>query len=213
MQPFRKRAGPLRCVLLLTGYIYRPPANISGPRQAVVTDHQRCDFIILDLCSRCGSTSQPDMGELTSVRSNGKSGHCVDVCYSFSFVSFLSFFPPFYVIRCLSEIYESFLICIAVLLFLSDLGCTCCCFARNVVASMMWLCPPVSEESPTSNESGVLLSQDPTAKPVLLLPPKKSAAFPGDHEDTPVKQLSLLKQPPALPPKPIARIASHLTGK
>ncbi|GAB0183810.1 phosphatase and actin regulator 1 [Grus japonensis] len=70
----------------------------------------------------------------------------------------------------------------------------------------------VSEESPTSNESGVLLSQDPTAKPVLLLPPKKSAAFPGDHEDTPVKQLSLLKQPPALPPKPIARIASHLTG-
>uniref|UniRef100_A0A8C6ZIF5 Phosphatase and actin regulator n=1 Tax=Nothoprocta perdicaria TaxID=30464 RepID=A0A8C6ZIF5_NOTPE len=69
----------------------------------------------------------------------------------------------------------------------------------------------VSEESPTSNEPGVLLSQDPTAKPVLLLPPKKSAAFPGDHEDTPVKQLSLLKQPPALPPKPIARIASHLT--
>uniref|UniRef100_A0A8C3DMX0 Phosphatase and actin regulator n=1 Tax=Corvus moneduloides TaxID=1196302 RepID=A0A8C3DMX0_CORMO len=69
----------------------------------------------------------------------------------------------------------------------------------------------VSEGSPTSNESGVLLSQDPTAKPVLLLPPKKSAAFPGDHEDTPVKQLSLLKQPPALPPKPIARIASHLT--
>ncbi|XP_028940472.1 phosphatase and actin regulator 1-like, partial [Antrostomus carolinensis] len=69
----------------------------------------------------------------------------------------------------------------------------------------------VSEESPTSNDSGVLLSQDPTAKPVLLLPPKKSAAFPGDHEDTPVKQLSLLKQPPALPPKPIARIASHLT--
>uniref|UniRef100_A0A8B9PK91 Phosphatase and actin regulator n=1 Tax=Apteryx owenii TaxID=8824 RepID=A0A8B9PK91_APTOW len=69
----------------------------------------------------------------------------------------------------------------------------------------------VSEESPTSNEPGVLLTQDPTAKPVLLLPPKKSAAFPGDHEDTPVKQLSLLKQPPALPPKPIARIASHLT--
>ncbi|XP_050797550.1 phosphatase and actin regulator 1 isoform X1 [Gopherus flavomarginatus] len=69
----------------------------------------------------------------------------------------------------------------------------------------------VSEESPRSSESGVLLSQDPSAKPVLLLPPKKSAAFPGDHEDTPVKQLSLLKQPPALPPKPIARIANHLT--
>uniref|UniRef100_A0A452IY29 Phosphatase and actin regulator n=1 Tax=Gopherus agassizii TaxID=38772 RepID=A0A452IY29_9SAUR len=69
----------------------------------------------------------------------------------------------------------------------------------------------VSEESPRSSESGVLLSQDPSAKPVLLLPPKKSAAFSGDHEDTPVKQLSLLKQPPALPPKPIARIANHLT--
>ncbi|XP_074843778.1 phosphatase and actin regulator 1 isoform X2 [Carettochelys insculpta] len=69
----------------------------------------------------------------------------------------------------------------------------------------------VSEESPTSSESGVLLSQDPSAKPVLLLPPKKSAAFPGEHADTPVKQLSLLKQPPALPPKPIARVASHLT--
>uniref|UniRef100_A0A8D0G3H4 Phosphatase and actin regulator n=1 Tax=Sphenodon punctatus TaxID=8508 RepID=A0A8D0G3H4_SPHPU len=69
----------------------------------------------------------------------------------------------------------------------------------------------VSEESPTSSESGVHPSQDPSAKPVMLLPPKKSAAFPGDHDDTPVKQLSLLKQPPALPPKPIARIANHLT--
>ncbi|XP_045055371.1 phosphatase and actin regulator 1 isoform X7 [Desmodus rotundus] len=69
----------------------------------------------------------------------------------------------------------------------------------------------VSEESPSASESGVLLSQDPSAKPVLLLPPKKPAAFPGDHEETPVKQLSLLKQPPALPPKPTARIANHLT--
>uniref|UniRef100_A0A8D0BHH4 Phosphatase and actin regulator n=1 Tax=Salvator merianae TaxID=96440 RepID=A0A8D0BHH4_SALMN len=68
----------------------------------------------------------------------------------------------------------------------------------------------VSEESPSSNESGIHLSQDPSSKPVLLLPPKKTAAFSGDHEDTPVKQLSLLKQPPALPPKPIARIANHL---
>ncbi|XP_020955413.1 phosphatase and actin regulator 1 isoform X3 [Sus scrofa] len=69
----------------------------------------------------------------------------------------------------------------------------------------------VSEESPSASESGVLLSQDPSAKPVLLLPPKKPAAFPGDHEETPVKQLALLKQPPALPPKPTARIANHLT--
>nr|XP_019598546.1 PREDICTED: phosphatase and actin regulator 1 isoform X3 [Rhinolophus sinicus] len=69
----------------------------------------------------------------------------------------------------------------------------------------------VSEESPSASESGALLSQDPSAKPVLLLPPKKPAAFSGDHEETPVKQLSLLKQPPALPPKPTARIANHLT--
>ncbi|XP_072670023.1 phosphatase and actin regulator 1 isoform X6 [Canis lupus baileyi] len=69
----------------------------------------------------------------------------------------------------------------------------------------------VSEESPSASESGVLLAQDPSAKPVLLLPPKKPAAFSGDHEETPVKQLSLLKQPPALPPKPTARIANHLT--
>ncbi|KAM6455217.1 phosphatase and actin regulator 1 isoform 2-T2 [Liasis olivaceus] len=68
----------------------------------------------------------------------------------------------------------------------------------------------VSEESPMSSESGIHLPQEPTSKPVLLLPPKKSAAFSGDHEDTPVKQLSLLKQPPALPPKPIAKIANHL---
>ncbi|XP_049621205.1 phosphatase and actin regulator 1 isoform X2 [Suncus etruscus] len=69
----------------------------------------------------------------------------------------------------------------------------------------------VSEESPSATDSGVLMSQDPSAKPVLLLPPKKPAAFSGDHEETPVKQLPLLKQPPALPPKPTARIANHLT--
>nr|CAI9704105.1 unnamed protein product [Rangifer tarandus platyrhynchus] len=68
----------------------------------------------------------------------------------------------------------------------------------------------VSEESPSASESAALLSQDPSAKPVLFLPPKKPAASPGDHEDTPVKQLSLLKQPPALPPKPTARIGNHL---
>lgn len=73
--------------------------------------------------------------------------------------------------------------------------------------------PSVSEESPSATDSGVLLSQDPSAKPVLLLPPKKPAAFSGDHEETPVKQLPLLKQPPALPPKPTARIANHLTGE
>ncbi|XP_054981092.1 phosphatase and actin regulator 1 isoform X3 [Sorex araneus] len=68
----------------------------------------------------------------------------------------------------------------------------------------------VSEDSPSASDSG-LLPQDPSAKPVLLLPPKKPAAFSGDHEETPVKQLPLLKQPPALLPKPTARIANHLT--
>lgn len=92
--------------------------------------------------------------------------------------------------------------------FLDGLHCVC-------VMSPVYhvVVPSVSEESPCANESGVLLSQDPSAKPVLFLPPKKPAAFSGDHEETPVKQLSLLKQPPALPPKPTARIANHLAGK
>uniref|UniRef100_H3AX20 Phosphatase and actin regulator n=1 Tax=Latimeria chalumnae TaxID=7897 RepID=H3AX20_LATCH len=68
----------------------------------------------------------------------------------------------------------------------------------------------IAEDSLTSNEGGGS-SQDPSAKPALVLPPKKSAAFPGDHEENPVKQLSLLKQPPALPPKPVARMANHIT--
>ncbi|MEE6464964.1 hypothetical protein FKM82_006413 [Ascaphus truei] len=54
------------------------------------------------------------------------------------------------------------------------------------------------------------MSQDPSYKQILLLPPKKSAAFPVDHEDTPVKQLSHHKQPPALPPKPISRMPNHI---
>ncbi|XP_069814102.1 phosphatase and actin regulator 1 isoform X2 [Dendropsophus ebraccatus] len=64
----------------------------------------------------------------------------------------------------------------------------------------------VSED--LSSEPGSL-SQDQTYKPTLLLPPKKSA-YPVDHEDTPVKPLTLLKQPPALPPKPLSRIANHI---
>ncbi|XP_069476598.1 phosphatase and actin regulator 1 isoform X3 [Ambystoma mexicanum] len=33
----------------------------------------------------------------------------------------------------------------------------------------------------------------------------------ADHEDTPVKQLCLHKQPPALPPKPLSRVTNHLS--
>ncbi|XP_053570723.1 phosphatase and actin regulator 1 isoform X2 [Bombina bombina] len=62
----------------------------------------------------------------------------------------------------------------------------------------------------TVSEDALPESQDPSYKPTLLLPPKKSSAFPVDHEDTPVKQLTLIKQPPALPPKPINRIANHI---
>ncbi|KAM4705357.1 LOW QUALITY PROTEIN: phosphatase and actin regulator 1 [Rhinophrynus dorsalis] len=54
------------------------------------------------------------------------------------------------------------------------------------------------------------MSQDSSYKPAMLLPPKKSSVYPVDHEDTPVKQITLLKQPPALPPKPISRIANHI---
>ncbi|XP_075441803.1 phosphatase and actin regulator 1 isoform X3 [Ascaphus truei] len=68
----------------------------------------------------------------------------------------------------------------------------------------------VSEDSPSEPGS---MSQDPSYKQILLLPPKKSAAFPVDHEDTPVKQLSHHKQPPALPPKPISRMPNHIAGQ
>ncbi|XP_019484384.1 PREDICTED: phosphatase and actin regulator 1 [Hipposideros armiger] len=110
------------------------------------------------------------------------------------------------------EFLESVLCCVA-----HPCPCPACsCQPRlHCICVMSPVChvvvPSVSEESPSASESGVLLSQDPSAKPVLLLPPKKPAAFSGDHEETPVKQLSLLKQPPALPPKPTARIANHLT--
>ncbi|KAM9308885.1 phosphatase and actin regulator 1 [Gastrophryne carolinensis] len=65
----------------------------------------------------------------------------------------------------------------------------------------------VSEDIPSEPGS---LSQDPPYKPTLLLPPKKSAVFPVDHEDSPVKLLTHYKQPPALPPKPISRLANHI---
>ncbi|MGH0116178.1 UNVERIFIED_CONTAM: hypothetical protein FKN15_074819 [Acipenser sinensis] len=61
-----------------------------------------------------------------------------------------------------------------------------------------------------SLEAGVF-PQDPSVKPVLVLPPKKSVAFSGDHQDTPVKRTPFLKQPPALPPKPLSRIPNHIT--
>ncbi|XP_051872050.1 phosphatase and actin regulator 1 isoform X3 [Pristis pectinata] len=68
-----------------------------------------------------------------------------------------------------------------------------------------------AEDSPTDGRAGVT-EQDSSAKPVLLLPAKKSVAFHCDSNETPAKQQSHPKQPPALPPKPLTRIAHHLAG-
>lgn len=83
-------------------------------------------------------------------------------------------------------------------------GDTC---AYEVLPTSELMDGTVSED--LSSEPGSM-SQEPSYKPTLLLPPKKSNAFPVDHEDCPVKPLSFLKQPPALPPKPISRIANHI---
>ncbi|XP_048885722.1 phosphatase and actin regulator 1-like isoform X3 [Brienomyrus brachyistius] len=45
---------------------------------------------------------------------------------------------------------------------------------------------------------------------VLFAGPKKTAAFPGDGQDTPIKQPPFAKQPPALPPKPFTRLPNHI---
>ncbi|XP_072880002.1 phosphatase and actin regulator 1 isoform X3 [Hemitrygon akajei] len=68
-----------------------------------------------------------------------------------------------------------------------------------------------AEESPTDGRAGVP-EQDPSTKPALLLPAKKSVAFHCDSNEMPAKQQSQPKQPPALPPKPLTRIAHHLAG-
>lgn len=83
-------------------------------------------------------------------------------------------------------------------------GDTC---AYEVLPTSELMDGTVSED--LSSEPGSM-SQDPSYKPTMLLPPKKSTVFPVDHEDCPVKPLSLHKQPPALPPKPMSRIANHI---
>ncbi|XP_007904564.1 phosphatase and actin regulator 1 isoform X2 [Callorhinchus milii] len=60
---------------------------------------------------------------------------------------------------------------------------------------------PAAENSHTDNE------KEPSAKPPVPLPPKKCVGFPADLEETLAKHL---KQPPALPPKPLTRIANHI---
>ncbi|XP_078056770.1 phosphatase and actin regulator 1 [Mustelus asterias] len=68
---------------------------------------------------------------------------------------------------------------------------------------------PAAEDSPTDNRVFVP-EQDSSTKPLSLLPPKKSVAFHCNVEETPPKQQSHPKQPPALPPKPLTRIANHI---
>ncbi|XP_043574921.1 phosphatase and actin regulator 1-like isoform X4 [Chiloscyllium plagiosum] len=68
-----------------------------------------------------------------------------------------------------------------------------------------------AEDSPTDNRASVP-EQDTSTKPSLLLPSKKSVAFHCDIEETPAKQQSYPKQRPALPPKPLSRIANHIAG-
>ncbi|XP_038653044.1 phosphatase and actin regulator 1 isoform X2 [Scyliorhinus canicula] len=68
-----------------------------------------------------------------------------------------------------------------------------------------------AEDSPTDNRV-LVPEQDSSTKPPTLLPAKKAVAFHCDIEETSAKQQSHPKQPPALPPKPLTRIANHIAG-
>ncbi|XP_038653045.1 phosphatase and actin regulator 1 isoform X3 [Scyliorhinus canicula] len=70
---------------------------------------------------------------------------------------------------------------------------------------------PAAEDSPTDNRV-LVPEQDSSTKPPTLLPAKKAVAFHCDIEETSAKQQSHPKQPPALPPKPLTRIANHIAG-
>ncbi|XP_078395313.1 phosphatase and actin regulator 1 [Cetorhinus maximus] len=67
-------------------------------------------------------------------------------------------------------------------------------------------------EGTSADDRASVPEQDSTSKPALLQPPKKSVAFHCDVEETLAKQQSHPKQPPALPPKPLTRIANHIAG-
>ncbi|XP_032895989.1 phosphatase and actin regulator 1-like [Amblyraja radiata] len=71
---------------------------------------------------------------------------------------------------------------------------------------------PAADDSPGDSGTGGLSEPETTAKPALTLPPKKTVAFHCDGAETPPKQQPHPKQPPALPPKPLTRIAHHLAA-
>ncbi|XP_019734502.1 phosphatase and actin regulator 1-like isoform X2 [Hippocampus comes] len=58
---------------------------------------------------------------------------------------------------------------------------------------------------------GGVCAQEPPVKSSVLLAPKKSVTYPGDLQDNHAKPPLYHKQPPALPPKPFARIPNHST--
>uniref|UniRef100_A0A3B4DKC3 Phosphatase and actin regulator n=1 Tax=Pygocentrus nattereri TaxID=42514 RepID=A0A3B4DKC3_PYGNA len=79
---------------------------------------------------------------------------------------------------------------------------------------------PVSETQEVSGtgtetqllgETGVCLTGH-TSKPSPATPPVKPMPLPSDILDVPHTKPAVLKQPPALPPKPYSRIPNHLTG-
>ncbi|XP_017579253.1 phosphatase and actin regulator 1 isoform X3 [Pygocentrus nattereri] len=78
---------------------------------------------------------------------------------------------------------------------------------------------PVSETQEVSGtgtetqllgETGVCLTGH-TSKPSPATPPVKPMPLPSDILDVPHTKPAVLKQPPALPPKPYSRIPNHLT--
>uniref|UniRef100_A0A8C5G1B3 Phosphatase and actin regulator 1 n=1 Tax=Gouania willdenowi TaxID=441366 RepID=A0A8C5G1B3_GOUWI len=60
-----------------------------------------------------------------------------------------------------------------------------------------------------SSLDGSICTQEPSLKSSLVMQTKKSLTYPGDHKDAPSKPPLYHKQPPALPPKPFARIPNH----
>ncbi|XP_037132499.1 phosphatase and actin regulator 1-like isoform X2 [Syngnathus acus] len=62
-----------------------------------------------------------------------------------------------------------------------------------------------------SSMDGGVCAQEPPIKSSMLLAPKKSVSYAGDLQDNPAKPPLYHKQPPALPPKPFARIPNHCT--
>ncbi|XP_036438168.1 phosphatase and actin regulator 1 isoform X2 [Colossoma macropomum] len=65
-------------------------------------------------------------------------------------------------------------------------------------------------ENSMPGETGVCLTGH-TSKPSPATPPVKPMPLPSDILDVPHTKPAVLKQPPALPPKPYSRIPNHLT--